>query len=71
MNTKPPVKLIKRRERTARQRRATVKEAVGPKRWSATVRSWVTDSQQQDRSESLPAFDSLFKDALPESGHAD
>jgi hypothetical protein len=68
MNTKRPVKLIKRHERVPR-RGATVKPAVGPDKWSKSVRSWVVESQERDRSpdtSGLPTLDSLFKDGLPE-----
>ena len=57
------VKLIKRQERIPLRTRAMVPLAAGPNRWSKSVRSWVVEFQQRDRSESLPAFDSLFKDA--------
>jgi hypothetical protein len=63
MNTMRSVKLIKRHERVPR-RGATVKLAAGPNRWSTAVRSWVVEFQERDRSESLPAFDSLFNDTL-------
>ena len=63
MNTKRSVKIIKRDERVPR-RRAMVALAAGPNRWSTAVRSWVVEFQEQDRNESLPAFDSLFKDTL-------
>jgi hypothetical protein len=71
MNTKRAVKLIKRHERIPRQHRGEVQLAVGPNKWSKSVRSWVVEFQEKDRSESLPAFDSLFRDALPQVGHAD
>jgi hypothetical protein len=35
------------------------------------VRSWIVDFQERDRSETLPAFDSLFKDDLPLTENAD
>jgi len=38
------------------------KLAIGPGRWSTVVRSWVVEFQERDRNETLPAFDSLFKD---------
>lgn len=37
---------------------------LGPNRWSKSVRSWVVEFQGRDDNESLPAFDSLFKDPL-------
>jgi hypothetical protein len=61
MNTMKSVKLIKRLDRGHR-RRTAVKPAVGPTEWSKSVRSWVVEFQNTDHSESLPAFDSLFKD---------
>jgi hypothetical protein len=70
MNTKRPVKLIKRKERAPR-RGASVKPAVGPNKWSKSVRSWVVESQERDRTESLPTFDSLFNDGLPQPEGAD
>ena len=63
INTKPLVKLIKKAEREAPEIKAEI-ESEGPNRWSA-VRSWVSEFQGNLRGESLPAFDSLFKDALP------
>ena len=71
MNTKRSVKLIKRHERVPRQRRSTIKLAAGPNRWSTAVRSWVVEFQERDRGETLPAFDSLFKDGLPQPERAD
>jgi len=71
MNMKRSVKLIKRDERVPRQRRAMVELTVGPNTWSTAVRSWVVEFQERDHTESLPAFDSLFKVVLPQSGPAD
>ena len=64
MNTKPIVKLIKKAEREAPEIQTEI-ESEGPNRWSTAVRSWVSEFQEDQRGESLPAFDSLFKDALP------
>ena len=61
------VKLIKRYERVSR-RPARVKLAAESNRWSTAVRSWVVEFQERDRNEHLPAFDSLFTDALQPSG---
>ena len=41
---------------------------VGPinrhgNKWAKSVRSWIVEFQKRDRSEALPAFDSLFKGA--------
>jgi hypothetical protein len=68
MKTKALVRLIKRQERTPR---ATVPLAVGPKSWSKSVRSWIVEFQNNDRSEVLRAFDSLFKDGSAPLGGAD
>ena len=57
------IKLIKRHERVSR-RPALVKLTAGPNRWSTAVRSWIVEFQERDRTETLPAFDNLFKDDL-------
>jgi hypothetical protein len=64
MNQKPPVKLIKKEDRKDLEIQTEVESAAGPNRWSNAVRSWVVEFQERDRDELLPAFDSLFKDAL-------
>jgi hypothetical protein len=61
MQTKSPVKLIKKKKSKNPEIRAEVESAAGPNRWSTAVRSWVSEFQQHRRAESLPAFDSLFK----------
>ena len=67
MNPKRAVKVIKNGERKDPDIQAEVESAAGPDRWSNAVQSWVVEFQERDRSsESTPAFDSLFKDALPE-----
>lgn len=71
MNSKPPVRLVKNAERKVPQIQVEMESGAGSNRWSAAVRSWVVEFQQHRRGESLPAFDSLFKDALPQSGRAD
>ena len=71
MITKSSVKLIKKEKREAPEVQAEIEFAVEPNRWATAVRSWVTEFQQHRRGESLPAFDSLFKDALLQSGRAD
>jgi hypothetical protein len=63
MNTARSIKLIKNAERKNQGREIAVELAINPNRWSSAVRSWVVDYQERDRSESLPAFDSLFKDS--------
>ena len=65
MNTTRSVKLIKNGERKDPEIQAEVEAAAGPNIWHKAVQSWVVEFQERDRSESLPAFDSLFKDALP------
>ena len=59
------IKLIKRHQRVS-GRPALVKLTAGPNRWSTAVRSWVVEFQARDRNATLPAFDSLFKDGLPD-----
>jgi hypothetical protein len=72
MNTKPSVKLIKKEERKTSGIKAQVELAAGPKKWSTSVLSWVNEFQQHRRRESIPAFDSLFKEALtPSATQAD
>jgi len=62
MNTARSIKLIKNAERK-KGRAIAVELDINPNRWSSAVRSWVVDFQERDRSESLPAFESLFKDS--------
>lgn len=50
--------------------RARVKSSVGSNKWSKSMHSWVDEFQKRDN-ESLPAFDSLFNDAVPEPGPAE
>lgn len=67
MNPKRAVKVIKSGDRKDPAVPAEVESPAGPNKWSTSVRSWVTEFQERDRSEeATPAFDSLFKDALPE-----
>jgi hypothetical protein len=62
MNPTRAVKVIKSGERKDPE-----VESAGPNKWSTAVRSWVVEFQERDRGvESTPAFDSLFRDALPE-----
>jgi len=67
MNRKPLIRLIKKEQRQAPEIPAGPEFAAGPNKWSQAVLSWVTEFQKHRSSESLPAFDSLFK-ALPERG---
>jgi hypothetical protein len=67
MNPTRAVKVIKNGEAREPDIQAEVESTAGPNKWSTAVRSWVVEYQERDRgSESTPAFDSLFKDALPE-----
>lgn len=61
------VKLIKRQERAARKSGPMADAADPPSKCLKTVRSWVVEFQERDRSESLRHFDSLFEDLQPES----
>jgi hypothetical protein len=58
-------RLIKKANRKDRRNPIAGKSIPNRNRWSTAVRSWVVDFKDRDRSETLPAFDSLFKDALP------
>jgi hypothetical protein len=67
MNPTRAVKVIKSGDRKDPGIQAEVESAAGSNRWSTAVRSWVVEFQERDRGpESTPAFDSLFKDTLPE-----
>lgn len=61
MNAEPSVKLVKKGERKGAEPQAEVECSVDLNRWSTAVQSWVHEFQKHRRSESLPAFDSLFK----------
>jgi hypothetical protein len=71
MNPPRLVKLVKNAERKESATDAEAEPAEDPNKWNKEVRSWVTELRQDRRVESLPAFDSLFKDELPESGKTD
>lgn len=71
MNPTRVVKLIKKPERKEPESEAEVESPEDPNKWSTEVRSWVAELRQDRRVESLPAFDSLFKDDPPESGQTD
>jgi hypothetical protein len=64
MKAKAPVRLIKKADRKKAKNRDKVESR--PNTRSTAFKSSVVEFQQRDRNESLPAFDSLFKDALPE-----
>lgn len=62
MNSNRPVKVIKSGEGKPSDVQDQV-ESVD----STAVRSWVVEYKERDRgAESTPAFDSLFKEALPD-----
>jgi hypothetical protein len=67
MSTVRSIKLIKHANRKDRRMPIVVKSTPNRNQWSTAVRSWVVDFKDRDRSESLPAFDSLFNDASPSS----
>ena len=69
MSTQRAIKIIKEQERNVPEVTPTDDPAEDPKGWSTAVGSWVVEFKQQRRVESLPGFDSLFKDAqLSEKG---
>ncbi len=70
MNTKTPIKIIKRKERAAQA--AAPEESVETKTTKeaardmvATVSEWVSDFQQRRRSETTQALKTLFSDNAP------
>jgi hypothetical protein len=63
MNPKSLIKLIKKAQRESPPVRSESELISEENRWSRAVRSWVNDFQQNATKETLPAFDSLFKDA--------
>jgi hypothetical protein len=71
MNIVRSIKLIKKAARKHLGRESAVELAINPNRWSSAVRSWIVEFQERDGDESLPAFDSLFKDAWPSSTGAE
>ena len=65
MNTKPPVRLIKKEKHKGPGTQTQGELAADPKKWSTSVLSWVNEfHKHRRRRESLPPFDSLFKDAV-------
>lgn len=71
MNPTRSVKLIKNAERKEPESEDEVEATSDPNKWSTEVRSWVAELRQDRTVESLPAFESLFKDELPEAGESD
>ncbi len=65
MSKKRTVKVIKRQEPKARERRDGAAESNGGSNmWSRSVRLWV-DQYRQASAKRLPGFDRLFKDSQP------
>lgn len=71
MKTKRPVRLIKNADRKKAKNRDKVESAARSRSQPTAFKSSVVEFQQRDRTESFPAFDSLFKDRLPEPAPAD
>lgn len=69
MATKPPIKIIKRKERAAQTppedtaEKKTTQQAA--RDMVATVSEWVTELQQRRRSETAQALKTLFSDTAP------
>ena len=76
MNTKTPIKVVKRGERN-RQENVTVEpepEKKTPQQAArdvvATVSEWVTEFQQKRRMETSQALKTLFTDTTPQTSKA-
>ena len=57
-----PVKLVKKNQSASVAPLAEVVVVENRNSWSRAIQSWIKEFRQQDRQESLPAFDRLFKD---------
>jgi hypothetical protein len=68
---KRAVKVVKRTQRRSVQAPPKVVFVENRNRWSKGIHSWVAEFQQRDQSKSLPAFDSLFKNKLPNTDNAE
>jgi len=55
------IKIVKKAKPQPRMISTESSRTVDATKWSRAVRSWVTEFQQNAKSESLPAFDSLFQ----------
>jgi hypothetical protein len=64
MDMKPAGNLIPNEEPEVHDIQAQAESAAGPNRWSTAVQSWLVEFEQHAQGESLPAFDTLFKQAL-------
>lgn len=78
MNTKTPIKIVKRGERN-RQATAAAAEVAAPEKKTAqqtardmvaTVSEWVSEFQQKRRSETTQAIKTLFPDTTPQTSKA-
>jgi hypothetical protein len=77
MNTKTPIKVVKRGERN-RQQNIAAQEAAPAKKTTqetaremvATVTEWVNEFQQKRRNETTRAIKTLFSDTTPHATKA-
>ncbi|MGB8508653.1 MAG: hypothetical protein WCD76_09625 [Pyrinomonadaceae bacterium] len=77
MNTKTPIKVIKRGERHRREEAVAAEEAT-PKKSApeaardmvATVSEWVNEFQQKRRQETAKAFKMLLSETTPQTSKA-
>lgn len=58
------VKLIKKSARVTHEEPAPKPFVRKEHHWSKAVKSWVEEFQERTRTQSPPAFDRIFKDAL-------
>jgi hypothetical protein len=65
------VKVVKRKQRVGAQVPAKVLFVGSRTRWSKGIGSWVAEFRQREQAKSLPAFDSLFKNELPNTDNAE
>ena len=65
MNEK--IKVIKKEDRNAPATPVELEASADPREWSTAVKSWVKEFKQDQRDESLGAFNSLFEDPTPTS----
>lgn len=76
MNTKTPIKVIKRSQRSRQE--VVVEESAPEKKTTqkaardmvATVSEWVSEFQQKRRKETTRAFKTLFTDTTPQTSKA-
>jgi hypothetical protein len=62
------IKLIKNAERKTPETRSRIKSVAMQNSLHKGIRAWVIEFKRTSRGESLIAFDSLFKDAVLQSG---